>query len=252
MPSEMPEFKSYREQLYAKYATVKAPSWLHTSERTNRSERRAIERRLHGWLPTIRGVCCLDLGCGNGNQLMALHSMGFDNLIGVDIGPEQVGIAQRRGLQVVHADLFDFLRISQQAFDLIFAFDIIEHFTKDEVLELLRLTWERLKPGGCLILQTPNALSPWASHYRYGDLTHELIFSPECIVSTLQVTRFKDITVREAGPYIHGFRSAVRFILWKFIWAGCAAWNYIESGSSHGGVYTRTMLVKAVKDGNIL
>ena len=246
-----PKSKSYRETLYAKYATVQIPRWLQTSEKQDRSGQRAIAGRLHGWLPPTKGVCCLDLGCGAGDQLMALQSLGFDNLIGVDIGPEQVAIAQNRGLRVVQANLLDYLRTSEQAFDLICAFDIIEHFTKNEVLDLLGLTWERLKPGGLLIVQTPNALSPWASHYRYHDLTHELIFSPECIVSTLRLTGFKDITIREVGPYIHGFTSAVRWVLWNFIWVGCAAWNYIESGASQGGVYTRNMLVRAVKANTI-
>src|ERR1019366_2158084 len=130
MPSE-PESKSYRETLYAKYATVQIPRWLQTSEKQDRSGQRAIAERLHGWLPPAKGVCCLDLGCGAGDQLMALQSLGFDNLIGVDIGPEQVAIAQNRGLCVVRADLLDYLNTCKQAFDLIFAFDIIEHFAKD-------------------------------------------------------------------------------------------------------------------------
>jgi 2-polyprenyl-3-methyl-5-hydroxy-6-metoxy-1,4-benzoquinol methylase len=244
----MPESKSYREKLYAKYATVQVPAWLQTSERTIRSGQHVIAGRLRSWLPSSRNVCCLDMGCGSGDLLMALQSLGFGNLTGVDIGPEQVAIAQSRGLHVVQANLLDYLQTSAQRFDLIFAVDVIEHFTKDEVLDLLHLTWERLKPGGRLILQTPNALSPWASQCRYGDLTHELIFSPECIVSTLRLSGFKDINVREAGFYIHGFRSALRWVLWRFIWAGCAAWSYIESGGLLGGVYTRTMLVSAVKD----
>jgi SAM-dependent methyltransferase len=182
---------------------------------------------------------------------MALQSLGFDNVIGVDRGPEQVAIARSRGLNVVQANVLDYLQTSDQSFDVIFAFDIIEHFTKDEVLDLLGFIWERLKPGGCLLLQTPNALSPWASHYRYMDLTHELIFSPRCIVSTLQLSGFKEIDVREVGPLIHGCKSAVRWALWKFIWAGCAAWNYVELGGSHGGVYTRNMLVRAVKEDSV-
>lgn len=248
----MPQSKSYREKLYAKYATVQVPSWLRTSERTSRNGQRLIARRLSGWLPPGSGVSCLDLGCGAGDQLVALQSLGFDNVIGVDIGPEQVMIAQSRGLQVAQGDLTDYLQTSERAFDLILAFDIIEHFAKAEVLELLQLIRQRLKPGGCLILQTPNALSPWAAHCMYGDLTHELIFSPQCITSTLQLTGFKEIKVREVGPLVHGFKSAVRWALWKCIWTACVAWNCIESGVSHGGVYTRNMLVRAVKDSTIL
>lgn len=124
---------------------------------------------------------------------------------------------------------------------------MIEHFAKDEVLEVLGLIQERLNPGGSLILQAPNALSPWAAHYRYHDLTHEVIYDPYCIASMLRLRDFSAVEVREVGPYVHGLKSSVRWSLWRLIWAGCALWNLSETGSSNGGVYTRNMIVKAVK-----
>jgi 2-polyprenyl-3-methyl-5-hydroxy-6-metoxy-1,4-benzoquinol methylase len=173
--------------------------------------------------------------------------LGFQNLIGIDVGPEQIAIARARGVTVIQASILEYLQASDESFDLILAFDIIEHFTKDEVLDLLGLIWKRLRPGGRLVIQTPNALSPWASHYRYHDLTHELIFDPHCLASTLRSCGFKDIKLREVGPYIHGIVSAVRWVLWKFVRAGYIAVNCIESGGSQGGVYTRNMLVSALK-----
>ena len=244
----MPEAKSYRQRLYATYATVQAPQWIRASARTLQINQRAILRRLRGWLPVSRSASCLDLGCGAGDLIVALQSLGFKNLTGVDVGPEQVAIARSRGAFVLQADIVEYLRASDQIFDLILAFDIVEHFTKDEVLDLLDLIWQRLKPGGHLIVQTPNALSPWASHYRYHDLTHELMFDTECFASTLRLCGFKDVKFREVGPYIHGLLSAARWVLWKFIRIGYAVLNCVESGRSFGGVYTRNMLACALKD----
>jgi 2-polyprenyl-3-methyl-5-hydroxy-6-metoxy-1,4-benzoquinol methylase len=239
---------SYREAVYARYVEIQVPGWLHFSEASKLVERRGLVSRLQGWLPACSSARCLDLGCGAGDQMVALRSMGYHNLIGVDRGPQQIALAEKRGLRVVKADLRDYLRGCDQAFDAIFAFDIIEHFAKDEVLELLGLIWDGLKPGGILVLQTPNALSPWAAHYRYADLTHELIFSPECMASTLRLTGFGEIGISEVGPFIHGIRSAGRWALWQLIRAGCALWNLAETGSANGGVYSRNMLVRAVKD----
>lgn len=244
----MAEVRAYREKLYAKYATLQVPNWLQTTDKGLKINNGAIARRLRGWLPAAKDVSCLDLGCGAGDLLLALRSMGFTNVAGVDGGPEQVRIAKSRNLDVVQGDIVDFLSKTERTFDLIFAFDVIEHFTKDEVLDLLALIHTRLSPGGRLILQTPNAISPWASHYRYGDLTHELIFSPECLATTLRMSDLIPIGIREVAPYPHGLVSSVRWLLWKLIWASYAARNYIESGSSYGGVYTRNMLICAVKE----
>jgi hypothetical protein len=78
-------------------------------------------------------------------------------------------------------------------------------------------------------------------------LTHELIFSPECVVSVLRITGFGAVELREVGPYVHGIKSAVRWALWKLFWAGAALWNLAETGSALGGIYTRNMMVKAVR-----
>ena len=199
-------------------------------------------------LPLSRTARCLDLGCGAGDLLLALKSLGFRQLIGVDLGPEQVAIARARGVSVVQASIPAYLQSSDESFDLIFAFDVIEHFTKDEVLDLLGLIWRHLNPGGRLIIQTPNALSPWAAHYRYHDLTHEVMFDPFCLESTLRLSAFTEVKLREVGPYAHGIVSAARWTLWKVVKAGYTVLNCIESGNSHGGLYTRNMLVSALKD----
>lgn len=163
------------------------------------------------------------------------------------MSPEAVAIARSKGLDVVDADLRAFLHAARHGWDLITAFDVIEHFGKDELLDVLGLIFERLNPRGVFILQTPNALSPWAGHYRYGDLTHELIFSPEALESTLWLVGFQEIEIRDAPPYVHGVKSAARWLLWKGCWVAAALWNLAETGSTLGGVYTRNMMAKAVK-----
>jgi len=244
----MPEVRVYREKLYASYASIQIPGWTESPGKAVQINRRAILHRLRGWLPQSQDSTCLDLGCGSGDLILALRSVGFHDVIGVDLGPEQVAIARSRGVPVVQANILEYLRESDQTFDLIFAFDVVEHFTKDEVLDLFALIWKHLKPGGRVILQTPNALSPWGSHLRYNDLTHELIFGPGCLASTLRMSAFKDVEFRELSPYIHGFVSAIRWILWQFVRVGYAAVNYIESGWSYGGVYTTNMLASALKE----
>jgi SAM-dependent methyltransferase len=145
-------------------------------------------------------------------------------------------------------DLCKYLVESCEYFDLITAFDVIEHFGKDEAIDVLHLIWKRLKPGGILILQTPNALSPWSNSLRYGDLTHEIIYSPTCLASLLRLTGFAQIETREVGPCVHSLKGFILWPLRRAVLLGYALWNLAETGSLLGGVYSRNMLIRAVKD----
>jgi len=242
MPNRM-----YRSKLYENYATVQTPVWNESDSRRDAVWSQATLSRLHGWLPQDKKAKCLDLGCGSGLLLETLCDAGYSDVRGVDLGGQAINVARKRGHQVVQADLRDFLRGANDSFDLITAFDVIEHFDKDELIEVLALVHDRLSPGGRFILQTPNALSPWAASYRYQDLTHELIFGPHCITSVLQLMGFHDVRIREITPYVHGAFSAVRWALWKVIRMSCALWNIVETGSDKGGIYTRNMVVMAIR-----
>jgi hypothetical protein len=130
---------------------------------------------------------------------------------------------------------------------LITAFDVVEHFGKDEILEVLALIRDRLTPGGRFILQTPNAMSPWAASYRYHDLTHEWIYDPHCITAVLALVGLHEVEIREITPYVHGIPSALRLAAWSVIRAACAVWNLAETGSAGGGVYTRNLMAVAFR-----
>ena len=177
-----------------------------------------------------------------------LRGAGFTDVRGVDIGSEVSAIAQAECLDVVHADLKDYLEHCRERYDLILLFDVIEHFRKDETLNLLRLVADRLAPSGICIIQTPNADSPWAAHLRYGDFTHEWIFNPQSLAAVLRLSGFVKVEVRAIDPTVHGVKSLVRWLAWRMIWCGCAAWNLAETGSINSGVYTRNMIVRAAKD----
>ncbi len=238
---------AYRDLLYANYARAQTKSWLTPDQRADARWITATLRRLHGWLPDDRRIRCLDLGCGAGQVLQLLSSTGYSDLRGVDLSSQAVKLARKRGFEVVEEDLLKYLRTSSERFGLIIAFDVIEHFTRDELLELLDLVWKHLEPGGRVIIQTPNALSPWAASYRYGDMTHEWIFDPILLASVLELVGFVRWQFRGVTPYVHGFKTALRWLVWKAIWAGCAVWNLAEIGSMRGGVYTRNMACVAFR-----
>jgi predicted SAM-dependent methyltransferase len=72
---------------------------------------------------------------------------------------------------VDQGDLLETLKAQPDAsLDVVVAFDIIEHFMRDELLGFVDEVGRVLRSGGRWIIHTPNAESPFGGRMRYGDL----------------------------------------------------------------------------------
>jgi cyclopropane fatty-acyl-phospholipid synthase-like methyltransferase len=190
----------------------------------------------HKYLPIIgsipRQAAVLDLGCGAGQMLEFLKNEGFNNARGVDISQEQVDIARGRGLNAEVGDAIAFLKAHENSFDLLIAFDFFEHFTKAELLELTGLILNTLKPGGYLLLQTPNGEGLFPGQIVYGDLTHMTIFTPGAMTNLLRLSNFEQIAFYESGPAPIDTKGQIRLILWRIIRGMANAARVIETGKT--------------------
>lgn len=116
----------------------------------------------------------LDLGCGRGEFLELLKENSIQG-IGIDAYEEFVAYCQAKGLDVRQDDAIRFLESTEkESVDGIFAAQLIEHLSTGQLLELCRLAYEKLKQGGCLILETPNpmCLSIYMNAF-YMDPSHQ-------------------------------------------------------------------------------
>jgi 2-polyprenyl-3-methyl-5-hydroxy-6-metoxy-1,4-benzoquinol methylase len=237
----------YRQRIYERYVSVfKAGS--------DSIDEAAIDRwggvydtYLAGWLPDSRDAAIADVACGPGWLLRFFVKRGYRNAGGVDVSPEQVALARKHSAGVEAGDLLGFLRARQGQFDLVTGFDIIEHLDKGEVLDFLDACHGALRPGGRLVLQTPNGESPFGGAVRYGDFTHETCFTPTLLGQLLALTGFGDCEFREAGPVARGAGSLVRVVLWRCVRQLLRVWNLAETGSAGSGVLTRVFLVTGRK-----
>jgi 2-polyprenyl-3-methyl-5-hydroxy-6-metoxy-1,4-benzoquinol methylase len=241
--------KKYRDRIYEKYATgfQDAPERFEViaAERWGK----AYDYYLRGWLPQNRQAQILDVACGRGQLLHFFIRQGYRSIGGVDISSEQVQLAKQVTPEVVEGDSITFLEARHEKFDLIAGLDIIEHFHKPEVLRFLDAASAALKPGGRIILQTPNAESPWGTMHRYNDFTHEVCFNPNALTRLMRLTGFTEIEPREMGPVPLGYSlaSTVRYAVWRAIRAGLKIWNLAETGDTGSGVFTRVFLISGVK-----
>lgn len=184
-----------KDAFYDKYVSnhllfVGAPLQL------DKRHRRYFEANYFEFLPRDKQARILDLGCGTGVFLEWLREIGFSNTFGVDLGEEQVNYCRKRGLHVQMSDVFDFLRDTDEGFDVIFMQDLIEHFKKEELMTLLRLTHEHLKPGGTQIGRTPNMSNPlFGMSSRYYDLTHEAGFTESSLRQLFANAGFRRIMI---------------------------------------------------------
>jgi 2-polyprenyl-3-methyl-5-hydroxy-6-metoxy-1,4-benzoquinol methylase len=135
----------------------------------------------------------LDIGCGCGYLLRALEIRGFKRLSGVELDKYQYLEAKKilNKVKLFNSDACAFLKKSKKKFNVIIAYDFIEHLSKNKIIPFLRLARYRLCNGGILIIKTPNADSPLtASRMRYGDFTHEIIFNSESISMVLNEAKY--------------------------------------------------------------
>jgi SAM-dependent methyltransferase len=168
---------------------------------------------------------------------------------GVDRSQEQVDAAREAGLPCELGDGLLALGQHRSDLDLVTAFDLIEHLSKDEVMDFLSAAHEALVPGGLLILKCPNCTTPFGIGIRYGDFTHEVGLTTGSMAHLLRLSGFQAVEFRETGPYPHGLKSAIRTVAWKVLRGALIAWDYIETGGSESSVRTRVMLVRARKIG---
>ncbi len=244
----MKDESAFRRRLYASYASSLFGHIRSISRRDLRRLHYYYRALLGRHLPRSRAAAILDVGCGYGGLVHFLHDLGYHNARGIDVSGEQVAHARRLGVaSVEEADALAYLRGRTEQYDLILAFDLIEHLTRPELFELLDAALAALKPGGRLIVQTPNSSGPFGSWYRYYDLTHELAFTPTSIAQALRTVGFTNVSVHEIKPAIHSPISAVRFALWHAIRLALIAYIAIETGLFRNLVFSLNLLAVAQK-----
>lgn len=241
--------KAYRAMLYSQYGKNFQDTTPAFDQDASIRWGKARRYQLRGWLPYDRSAAIVDLACGRGWLVHFFMQLGYDNVWGVDISADQIAHAKQITNNVIEDDILTFLEQSPTSYDLITGYDILEHLDRDEVLRFLSASFASLKPGGRLILQTPNAAGPWGGFYYFNDLTHETGLNPNSLRRLMYVNGFEHVAARECGPALWGnsFASTIRSILWSALRLGFISWNLIEIGTMGDRIFTRNFIISGVK-----
>ncbi|HVY08702.1 MAG TPA: class I SAM-dependent methyltransferase [Mycobacteriales bacterium] len=213
-------------RLYSVYASEHSgPADWHGEARM---ARRAVIPQLRSWLGRKSDLRVLDVGCGQGAIVQALIDEGYLAAQGVDRSPEQVDLAHRRGVRAV--TLGDYSGKLRERWDVVLAFDFVEHLAPSAVLPFFDQVLAALNPGGILIARMPNAVSPFAGLYQHGDFTHRTVMSPRSFGQVARAAGFDSVKCQASNPVVHGPKSALRAILWAMISLGLKASVAAETG----------------------
>jgi SAM-dependent methyltransferase len=111
------------------------------------------------------GAAVLEIGCGPGGFLSKLAQLRQCDVAGVEINPQAIEEARRAGLRIHNEDLYDFAEWADAAFDVVCAFQVLEHIA--EPGRFLDAIDRMARPGATIILAVPNQAT-FLRHDRWG------------------------------------------------------------------------------------
>lgn len=168
-----------------------------------RGSREIIKGRLAPYLPFIQplaeqypGAPALDVGCGRGELLEILATTGLSPL-GVDQDEDMLDACHVLGLTVCQGDAIEYLcTLSDNSQAIVSAFHVVEHLSFDDLRKLVAEALRVLKPGGLLIMETPNPENiAVATCSFYLDPTHERPIPPDLLSFVAEYHGFKRVKI---------------------------------------------------------
>ena len=193
----------YRRMSLRHEADRRAPSWDEA-----RIDARVLQsvHETANFLPKNKSAPILDLGFGGGWFLAGCLLQGYRTLSGADFGIENKAFVKAWAPDVItlwqiENDVGTFLADKPEQYDFIHMSHVIEHIPKYSLLWVVDAVFRALRPGGTLMLRTPNMEGPCANSCLYVTLAHEYGFSSGNLASLLDICGFDAIRFHPSvGP----------------------------------------------------
>ena len=128
----------------------------------------------------------LEIGCGTGHNLAMLAQFGEVDALEVDAGARALA-EKRLGRPVMSAPLPALSGVAEAHYDLIGAFDVIEHIADDKAA--IASIAKRLRPGGKLVVAVPAHQWMWSAHDTVNH--HHRRYSKRCLKRLIEGSPLK-------------------------------------------------------------
>jgi O-antigen chain-terminating methyltransferase len=173
-------------------------------EEVFRGGRELVQERVKPYLADIETAASaerardliIDIGCGRGEWLELVQQAGFLGR-GIDNNEVFVQLCRSRDLDVIKGDAFDVLKsFSDASATAITSMHLVEHLPYESLIRLIDECHRLLKPGGVLILETPNPENITVGSYTfYMDPTHRNPIPPGVLLWLAKSRGFKESRV---------------------------------------------------------
>lgn len=149
-------------------------------EERYRGSRENIKEKLKVYLPFIKPLhqrypkgIVVDIGCGRGEFIELMQDEQI-SAKGIDLDEGMLEAGLSLGLNMERGDGLSFLRTMEDDSAIaVTAFHVVEHISFDELQDMVNEVLRVLKPGGVIILETPNPENiRVSSETFYLDPTH--------------------------------------------------------------------------------
>lgn len=151
----------------------------------------------------------LEIGFGNG-ELLGYLSARDHKVIGVEINPHLVERAVKSGYEAYVGLIGDIPALQIEKFDLIMAFDVVEHMTHAQLDTFFSWARNHLNEDGKMVLRFPEGASPFGLAYQNGDFTHvtsltQWKLSSLCTAHEFNLLFYRDEFLRSNKLCAYGF-----------------------------------------------
>jgi 2-polyprenyl-3-methyl-5-hydroxy-6-metoxy-1,4-benzoquinol methylase len=210
----------YRRMALRHHAELSKPRF---TDIQNDSRVLLAEAEIAPLLPKDNKSAILDIGFGGGWFLAACLKLGYRNLSGADFGIENKLHIRTWSegditLHGIESDIGTFLSNHPAQYDFIHMSHVIEHIPKYSLLWTVDALYQALKPGGMLLLRTPNMEGPAANSCLYVTLAHEYGFCGSNLKSLLDICCFDEIEFHAVSVPHPTIRQRVGTLLrWPFL-----------------------------------
>ena len=161
-----------------------------------------IRARLADYVPYFAGQSnVLDVGCGRGEFLALLKQSGI-TAKGLDLNPEMIEVCKSRGLDATTADARSYLQgIPDESLGGLIAVQVVEHLEPAYLTQMLGLAFDKVRPGGRIVLETINPAC-WVAFFEsfIRDLTHVKPIHPDTLQYLLQASGFSNVEIVYRAP----------------------------------------------------
>lgn len=194
-------------KLHTFYSDYVSTHYQHVAPASQASYRKRYyvwKSYLTQFLPSEKNCKILEIGCGVGHNLYSLQALGYVNMLGTDYSPECVKLCRQHGYtsQIVNEKTEKiFYATNKKKFDLVILYDVLEHYTPENAVDLLVLIRGLLKDKGNVLISLPNASHPLSNVLLFADITHKFIYNEISLAQLLRNSGFIDFRFKQINSF---------------------------------------------------